>query len=143
MGFEVVVRPAVFPNIRPNPPRVLAPPDDPTQGMAIFVGGGTVTVGVSLTWSVNVNQDRPHTETKRQFNKERIYQMAGGGSGVARDGSGTINKNNYVDVERMKRVRLDTSEGPIKMVFADPPEVENIEVIDVDITRAADGTDTQ
>ncbi len=35
-GLEVVVRPVVFPNIRPAPARALAPEDNPDQGIAVL-----------------------------------------------------------------------------------------------------------
>ena len=40
MGFEVVVRPAVFPNIRPQRPGLSLPGDAPDKGFATISGGG-------------------------------------------------------------------------------------------------------
>jgi hypothetical protein len=37
-GFETVVRPAVFPDIRPAPARSLPPADDPEKGMCVITG---------------------------------------------------------------------------------------------------------
>jgi len=126
MGFEVVVRPAVFPNIRPASPRVLAPEDNPTQGIASIGGGSGKFVGTSLSWSASVSRQKPHTETARQFDKERVHQM---------DEKGNINKQNFIDVERLKKVRLDTDTGPYRMEFNDPPAEKNVEVLQTDVTR--------
>jgi hypothetical protein len=127
-GFEVVVRPVVFPNIRPAPPRVLAPEDDPTQGIAVISGSGGKLIDLPRSWSVSVSYQKPHQEAVRQFDKERVFQ---------KDEKGNINKQNYIDVERLKRVRLDADEGPIKMLYADPPKVDNVETLETDVTRKA------
>lgn len=128
-GFEVVVRPMVLPNIRPASPRVLPPPDDPEKGIAVIGGSGGRLIDLPYTWSVSFSSSAPATEERRQFNKERIYQV---------DEKGNINKDNYVDVERLSRVRLATSDGPQKFLFADPPPADNVEILERDVTRDAD-----
>ncbi len=125
MGFEVVVRPAVLPNIRPPLAQVLPAEDNPDQGMCVIKGSPT-TVGASRSWSVSLSRDKPHQESKRQFDKERVHQV---------DPNGKINKKNYVDVERLKKVRLEKEDGPYKMLFADPPKPDNVETIEFDVTR--------
>jgi hypothetical protein len=128
-GFEVVVRPVVFPNIRPASPRVLPPEDDPEQGIAVIGGSGGRSIDLAHSWSFSLSRQRPHHETKRQFDKERVYQV---------DEDGKINKENFVEVERMKKIRLDNedeSEEPIKMEFEDPPPADNIETLETDVTR--------
>ena len=40
-----------------------------------------------------------------------------------------------VDVERLKRVRLETDQGPIKVLYKDPPKAENVETTGTDKTR--------
>lgn len=139
-GFEVIVRPVVLPNIRPALARVLPPVDDPTQGFAVISGSSGKVIDLSRTWSVSVSRSLPQRETKRQVDEDRIYQMEfdapihfpGQGTG------GKINKNNYVDVERVKKIRLDNDEGATKVVYADPPPAENVERIATDVTRQAD-----
>jgi hypothetical protein len=126
MGFEVVVRPAVFPNIRPASPHVLAPADNPDQGIAVIGGGGGKFVGTSYSWSVSVSRQKPHTETKRQFNKERVQQV---------DNKGNINPANFVDLERLKKVRLDADTGPYRIEFLDPPKADNVKTLETDVTR--------
>jgi hypothetical protein len=130
-GFEVIVRPVVFPNIRPAPAQVLALEDDPTQGMAVISGnaGGTL-LSASHTWSVNLSRSRPHKEAARQFNKERVYQVE-----EKPGGASIMHLDNYVDMERLKRVRLDTDQGPIKVFYSDPPQRDNVVVKEADVSR--------
>jgi hypothetical protein len=126
MGFEVVVRPAVFPNIRPASPRVLMPEDNPTQDIAVIGGSSGKFVGTSLSWSTSLSRQNPYQEAARQFTKERVHQV---------DDKGNVNKKNYVDVERLTKVRLDTDAGPLKMIYGDPPPLTNVETLGKDLTR--------
>jgi hypothetical protein len=139
-GFEVIVRPVVFPNIRPAPPRVLAPEDDPEQGIAVISGAGGRLINLPHTWSVSVSRQGPHRETKRQVDLERVYQV---------DDKGNINKQNFVDVERMKKLRADTKEdtshsgmarGMMKIEFSDPPPRANVETLETHVTRMPPGS---
>lgn len=131
-GFEVIVRPVVLPNIRPAPPRVLPPEDDPTQGIAVIGGSGGKLIDLSHNWSVSLSRSKTEQkEAVRQFDKERVHQV---------DKAGKVNKNNYIDVERLKRVRLDSDEGPTRVLYANPPPPDpgapdNIETIAADVTR--------
>jgi hypothetical protein len=125
-GFEVVVRPAVFPNIRPNPPRVLPPPDSPDQGVFTFSGGGGTFVGISYSMSVSISRSKPKQETARQSYRERVHQV---------DDKGNINKENYIDVERLKKVRMDDEESATKYIYTDPPQADNVETIATDVAR--------
>ena len=96
-GFELIVRPVVFPNIRPAPAQVLPAEDDPTQGMAVIGGSPRRKLSASYSWSINMSRQKPHKENKRQYNKERVYQQ---------DDQGKINKNNFIDVERLRKVNV-------------------------------------
>lgn len=126
MGLEVVVRPVVLPNIRPTTPRVLAPPDNPESGIATMSGGGGKFIGTSYSWSVSVSRSKPHKEQARQVNTERVYQM---------DDQGNINRNNFIDVERLKRVRLDTGKEQVKVLYGSYPQPENVETLETDKTK--------
>jgi len=130
-GFEVIVRPVVFPNIRPAPARALAPEDNPDQGIAVLGGSGGRLIDLPHSYSTSVSQQKPHTESKRQFDKERIYQVGQGGS----TRSGEINRNNYIDVERLKKVRLNTEGGALKMIYSNPPPAANVETLETDVVR--------
>jgi hypothetical protein len=132
-GFEVIVRPVVFPNIRPGPARVLQPAGDPEQGKFVLTGGSGKFMGVSLSRSVSVSKQSPHKENKRQFDVERVYQV---------DQSGNINKANFVDIERLSRIRLDRDDGAddqetLNQTFVKPPKANNIETLETDRTRVA------
>lgn len=125
-GFELIVRPVVFPNIRPAPAQVLPAEDDPTQGMIAIGGQPARSLSASSGWSVNMSRDKPHKEEKRQFDTERVYQQ---------DAGGRINTQNYVDVERLKKVRLGRKEGPYKQIYEDPPTRSNVQIIEADQVR--------
>jgi hypothetical protein len=127
-GFEVVVRPVVFPNIRPSRARTaLASSDDPEQGKCVLIGGGAKFMGASYNWSVSLSRQLPRTETARQFDKERVYKT---------DKDGTVDKSTFIDLERLKKVRLDRGEEvPIRDEYADPPKADNIETLETDVVR--------
>jgi hypothetical protein len=120
-GFEVVVRPAVLPNIRPGPARVLPPADDATKGICTIGGSGGGLIDLQYSFSASYSSNSPEHETKRQVDNERVYQ---------KDEKGNINKKNYVDVERLKKVRFDTERGPVKMIFSNPPNPDNVKTLE-------------
>lgn len=126
-GFEVIVRPVVFPDIRPARARVLAPEDDPQQGIAVIGGGGGGTLTTSLNWSVSVSH-QVQKETERKLDKKRVYQ---------KDAKGNIDKNNFVDFEHMKSVQMRTPQGPLSITYAEPPPADNVETIQSNVRRQA------
>jgi len=88
-GLEVVVRPVVFPDIRPAPARSLPPQDDPDKGFAVI--HGQAGKQVDLTWSYSSSaSSNKRQETKRRVDEVRVYQKRK---------DGTINKNNFVDIQ--------------------------------------------
>jgi hypothetical protein len=129
-GFEVIVRPAVLPNIRPASARVLPPQDNPEQGICTISGGGGGLIDLSYTFSASFSSNAPAQESKRQVDKERVHQVTTDAGGAS-----IMHQDNYVEVERLKRVRLETPSGPIKVRYADPPKVDNVVTIETDITR--------
>lgn len=128
-GLEIVVRPVVFPDIRPPPARALAPEDNPEQDIVTFSGSGGRLIDLPRNWSVSVSRQRAETENKRQFDVARIYQV---------DEQGEINRDNFIDIEIMKKVRLDSDQGPIKMIYGKLPTAPNIEILKVDQLREGD-----
>ena len=127
MGLEVVVRPVVFPSIRPTVPRVLpVSSTDPSQGMAVLSGGGGNFVGTSYSYSYSETHSKPKKEKKRQVDKKRIYQ---------KDDDGNINKGNFVDVEQMKKVLLVGGKEPDRIMYALQEDPDNVEVLEKDITK--------
>jgi hypothetical protein len=104
-GFEVVVRPVVFPNIRPTPKRSLPPLDDPEKGRCVIEGQSGQWVDISDSWSVSTSKSRPHEQQRRE-DEVRIYQ---------KEDNGTVNKKNFVDVKVANKVwMVDPSVGTIQ-----------------------------
>lgn len=132
MALEVVVRPVVFPNIRPARPRLLTTPDDPSQGIVVLSSGGGTFVGTSYSYSYSYSSSKPHKEKKRQVDKKRVYQKTQND-----DGTSTINKDNYVDIEQMKKVLLVGGTEPQRIVYAPYKDADNIEVLETDVTKTA------
>jgi hypothetical protein len=120
-GFEVIVRPAVLPGIRPPPPRILAPEDDPTRGIAVLRGLGGKLVDLTQSEQASWTRSRP-VEVKRKVDVERIYKMDDDGS--------TVHRGTFVDVERMtKLTTYDVNGNRTETRFAIPPERPNVEVL--------------
>jgi hypothetical protein len=93
-SFEVVVRPAVLPNIRPAPKQSLPPQDDPEKGFAVIRGNGAKQVDLSNSWSVSASTSN-RKEEKRRVDTARVYQ---------KEEDGTINRDNFVDIEIPNKV---------------------------------------
>lgn len=93
-GFETIVRPVVFPNIRPQPTPSLPPADDPTKGMAVISGQNGTLVTFADSYSISWSENRPQ-ESKRRYDEVRIYQQ---------NDDGTVNKSNFVDVQVANRI---------------------------------------
>ena len=143
-GFEVVVRPMVLPNIRPLPARVLVPEqnDDPDKGKAVITGGSGKLLQLSYSYSGTATQVS-QIEVKREYDVDRVYQREKQSgkdpSGqplpegrAAGDGDSGINKENYVDIERIKKVWF--ADGTSHS-YATPPPQDNIEVMARDQVR--------
>lgn len=129
-GFEVIVRPAVLPNIRPAPARVLPPQDSPEQGICVIGGSGGALIDLPYSFSASYSSSAPHQESKRQFDKERVHQVTTDAGGAT-----IMHQDNYVEIERLKRVRLETAAGPIKVFYSDPPQRDNVVTLEKDVTR--------
>lgn len=100
-GFETIVRPAVFPNIRPVKPEQLAPQDAPDTQQVIRGNPASVA---SNTYSVHESyQINRNTEKERRVDVMRVYQ---------KDDDGKITKENFVDIEVTNRMRKQGGKGP-------------------------------
>jgi len=99
MGFEVVVRPAVLPNIRPAPAQSLPPLDDPDKGFAVIRGNGAKQIDLSSSWSSSTSMNK-RKETERRVDEARVYQQ---------NDDGTVNKDNFVDIEVANRIKMKGS----------------------------------
>jgi len=96
MSFEVVVRPAVVPNIRPAPAQPSSPIEgNSTQGMATIHGASGRYL--ELPYSISFSSSTPkYKEKKRRVDEVRIYQQD--------------NHDNYVDVQSANKLWMDTSQ---------------------------------
>lgn len=121
-GFEVIVRPVVFPNIRPQPSRSLPPADDPTQGQAVLSGGSGQVIALTHSYTASASTTGG-TETERTFDVARIRP---------RD---QPNSDTYIDVEVMKKVKLRNGDDTSVYHYTPVEESDNIEIIERDQTR--------
>jgi len=121
MGLEVVVRPVVFPNIRPQQARSLPPEDDPTKGICEIKGTSSFVVQFSnsTSWSVTYGKSK---EIKRRVDEVRVYQQ---------EDDGTVNRENYVDIDIPNKLWMRGPAEPTSSIVPTEGEPEP------DATRAS------
>ena len=125
-GFEVIVRPVILPDIRPQRPRTLAPEDNADSGIAVLSGSGGKMIDLTQSESTSVSRSK-HIEKKRKFDVERVYH---------KDDAGKIDKDQFVDVERVKKIDMvDGLGAPTSIRYEDPPPRDNVEVLETDQVR--------
>jgi hypothetical protein len=145
-GLEVVVRPVVFPDIRPAPARSLPPQDDPEKGFAVIKGNGAKSLTLTDSFSLSMSKSAP-VETQRREDEVRTYQM---------DDDGTVNKDNFIDTRVANKIwtkdgGADVPEGgffipggakgakgnsfEIATYYQRQKEKDNIEIRNTDIIR--------
>jgi hypothetical protein len=120
MSFEVVVRPVVFPNIRPAPARSLPPEDDPTKGFAVIRGNPGKQINLTFSTTISVSKSRK-TETERRVDVARVYQ---------KDKDDNVNKDNYVDINVVNKLKKKSGKDKELEYFKKIKEEPNIEVIE-------------
>jgi len=126
MGFETVVRPVVFPSIRPPPARALRIEDAPDKGLAVITGGSNSVVDLPYTESTSWSASRL-VEVRRRFDKARIYYTRP---------DGTLDKSKYWEFEVLRSVEyLENGTTAFGMQFAPMKEGKNIEIFDRNLTR--------
>jgi hypothetical protein len=119
MGFETVVRPAVFPNIRPAPARALPIEDAPDKGLAVITGGSNSLVDLPHSESHSWSTSRS-IEVRRIFDKVRIYYTRP---------DGTVDKSKYWEFEVLRRIELrENGNKVIGEEFAPAETGTNIEI---------------
>lgn len=125
-GFEVVVRPVVLPNIRPQRAQPVVPQDDEDRGVVRFGGSSGQLIDLSLSDRSSYSRSRAK-ETKRRFDEARIYK---------KDDAGNVDRDTFVDVEVMNKVWLDNGDGTeITRRYANVQERDNIEILRRNVTR--------
>jgi hypothetical protein len=119
MGFETVVRPVVFPDIRPAPAQPQPPATtDPKSGIATIHGANGKFLDLAYSWSINSSQSNP-SETRRRVDVARVYQKGD---------DGNVNKDNFVDIEVANRVWMDDGTVQSRYSYAPVQEDDNIEI---------------
>jgi hypothetical protein len=101
-GLEVVVRPVIFPDIRPRARHSLPPLDDPEKGICKIGGNPAQATDLSSGWSASSSHSRPK-ETERRVDDVRVYQ---------KDDDGTVNRDNFIDLQVANRITFDEGAGP-------------------------------
>jgi hypothetical protein len=120
MGFEVVVRPVVFPNIRPAPAQPRPPASDSTQGIARINGSSGQFLDLQYSDSINQSSSNPK-EVKRRYDTARVYQM---------DDDGNVNKDNYVDINVVNKFGMKDGRGVASTYsYAPAKEKKNVVII--------------
>jgi len=110
-GFEIVVRPVVFPDIRPAPAQPVPPADDPDKGFATIHGNGGHQFSTSSSYSASASSSQ-RTEIERREDEARVYQ---------KKDNGKINKNNFVDIRAPNRIKM---KGPPSQKAQDRPSFD-------------------
>jgi hypothetical protein len=101
-GLEVVVRPFIFPDIRPRARQSLPPQDDPDKGFAKIDGQPAKSVSMSYSMSVSSSHSKPQ-EVERRVDEVRVYQ---------KEDDGTVNKNNFIDLQVANKITMEEPEQP-------------------------------
>lgn len=127
MGFETVVRPAILPNIRPQPARTLRIEDAPDKGLAVITGGSLSGI-VSLSNSESHSWTRQRmVEVKRWFDKVKVF---------AHFEDGTINRDSWFEVEVLTRIEyLENGKETIGQTFAPFQNAKDAEIMERDVVR--------
>jgi hypothetical protein len=128
-GFEVVVRPAVFPDIRPPPARSLPIEDAPDKGIAVINGIGNSIIDLTYSFSSSWTRARL-VESRRTFDTVRVYARRGSGS------SGSVDKSTYVDFEVATAIDyFDNGQETLGTQYARPQASKGVEIISSGNTR--------
>ena len=98
-NFETIVRPVIFPNIRPAQARSVAPESDPEKGLAHINGQGGQIVSLPYNFTQNISRQK-QKERKRRVDVVRVYQ---------KEADGTVNKENFIDVEVTNKLWMNES----------------------------------
>jgi 3-dehydroquinate synthase class II len=128
-GFEVVVRPMIFPNIRPaSRPSVVPAETDPEKGLVVIRGASGKTIDLPYSYSRSFTVTYAKKEKERKFDVARIYQ---------KQDNGEVNRDNYVDVEVAKRITMKESGGNVDYNYAPVKPSDNVEILRKDLVRQA------
>jgi len=117
-GFESIVRPVVFPNIRPTPQQSVRPQedasDDEDKGVCKISGTSGKVVQLPYSFSFSMSKSKP-AEKKRRSDTARVSQE---------EDDGTINKENFVDVDVANKLWMEGGKQPASRDQADSIDVK-------------------
>jgi hypothetical protein len=134
-GFEVVVRPMIFPNIRPVArPSIVPVATDPAQGLIVIRGASAKTIDLPYSSNTSFTVTFATKETKRRVDVARIYQKTDDGGGATRS---TVNRSNYIDVEVANQITMLQSGGTFDYDYQRVQASDNVEIIRENVTRRA------
>ena len=97
-GLEVVVRPVVFPNIRASA-GALATARGRSRKRICVITAGKLHRCSSRSVRRSASSKSKEVETERRYDEVRVYQM---------DDAGTVDRDNFVDLEVANRIRMRT-----------------------------------
>jgi len=117
-GFETIVRPVVFPVIRPTPTQLAPPKNDPNQGKAVITGAGGKSIDLPYSYSINATESRP-TETQRRVDVARVYQM---------DDSGNVSDSNFIDINVANKIWMQDGLDVSPSYYTPIQESDNIQI---------------
>lgn len=127
-GFENIVRPVVFPNIRPSPAQSIPAATAPDQGVATIRGASGKSIDLSHSQSISSQAQQP-TETQRRVDEVRVYQM---------DDNGDVNRDNFVDMDVANKIWMNEGSGSTKKYYYTPvEEADNIEILNTNVVKKA------
>jgi hypothetical protein len=118
--FEGIVRPVVFPNIRPTQARPLTPATS-DQDAYVIRGSSGQTAELRLTTSGSFFAEAP-TEIERTEDFVRVYQV---------QDNDEVNKENFVDLAVAKKISM-VSSPVVTYRYRPVEETDNVEILSRD-----------
>lgn len=141
-GIEVIVRPAVFPDIRPTAKETKANAD-PDAGRTIWTGSDGLVLDLNLTLTQSMSKS-VNTEVKRIYDIARIYKTTPDPDNP--QAAPSIDRNTYVDVEMPHAIRMQKyKDGPTFDYYYRKPVADdypngNVEIMEEDLERKNTGS---
>lgn len=129
-SLEIIVRPAVLPDVRPAPAQPFVAPPEEDEGFVEIVGARGAAINLAQSHSSSFTRQRGR-ELGRTFDLMRVKQ---------KDENGNIVPENFVDIEAVTRLRmLDARNQRAKLRLAKPEERDNVEILQENMKRNVEG----
>jgi len=119
-SFYSIVRPEILPKIRPTAERKIAAFTDPDQGFAVIHGNPAKQLNLTTSKSISTSRSNG-VEYQRRVDLMRVYQ---------KNDDGTVNRDNFIDVEIANRLRVRDAKGTTTTYFKRLPQKDNIELLE-------------